>query len=52
MINRFGKIDALVNNAGIFRVQELTETATEDWDQMIAINRRACFMACVPLFLI
>ena len=43
VVQRFGKIDALINNAGIFRVQELEETSAEDWDRMIAINQTGVF---------
>lgn len=46
-----GRIDVLVNNAGIFRVMGTLETTLEDWDQLIAINQTGTFLgmrAVVP----
>lgn len=48
---RHGRIDVLVNNAGIFRVVGLTETSTELWQQMLAVNQTGVFFgmrAVVP----
>ena len=39
-----GGIDILVNNAGIARAQPLAEITEEDWDQLIAVNLKACFL--------
>ncbi|MEP1206125.1 MAG: glucose 1-dehydrogenase [Rhizobiaceae bacterium] len=43
IVARFGQIDSLVNNAGIFRVQELEQTSAKDWNQMLAINQTGVF---------
>jgi 3alpha(or 20beta)-hydroxysteroid dehydrogenase len=39
-----GRIDVLVNNAGIFRVIPLTTTDIETWNQVIAINQTGVFL--------
>jgi 3-oxoacyl-[acyl-carrier protein] reductase len=40
---RFGRIDVLVNNAGITRDQLLVRMKDEEWDQVIAVNLSAAF---------
>jgi len=37
-IKEFGKIDALINNAGIMPLSLLEKGRTDEWDQMIDIN--------------
>jgi NAD(P)-dependent dehydrogenase (short-subunit alcohol dehydrogenase family) len=41
----FGRLDILVNNAGIFPYGALDEMTLEDFDETIAINTRAAFIA-------
>jgi len=50
-IARFGKIDILINNAGIARVQPMDEVSEADWDELMAVNVKSCFLttkAVVP----
>ncbi|MFC4807731.1 SDR family oxidoreductase [Paenibacillus sp. GCM10023250] len=37
-VERYGRIDVLVNNAGIMPVSRLSELRVEDWDRMIDVN--------------
>ena len=42
----FGRVDVLVNNAGIAMAKSLEETTTEDWDLVMAINAKGPFLGC------
>ena len=39
-----GKIDVLVNNAGIFRVMGTEDTTLVAWDQLVSINQTGTFL--------
>jgi len=41
---RVGPIDILVNNAGIARVQPVEEITEADWDELIDVNLKSCFL--------
>ena len=43
-IARFGKLDVLLNNAGIFRTQPVEKTSSEEWDQVMDINGKGVFL--------
>lgn len=48
---RFGSIDALVNNAGIADFKPVTETSFADWSDILATNLNGpflCSQACLP----
>ncbi|MEU8957455.1 glucose 1-dehydrogenase [Streptomyces sp. NPDC048518] len=40
----FGKMDGLVNNAGILRFNELVSTPLEEFQQIIQVNQIGCFL--------
>ncbi len=39
-----GRIDVLVNNAGIFRVMGTVDTSLDVWDRLVAINQTGTFL--------
>ena len=41
---RFGKVDGLVNNAGIFKAAAFLDIAEADWDAVIAVNLKGHFL--------
>ena len=42
-VERFGGIDVLVSNAGVFRAGDLASTTLEDWRMLMGVNVEACF---------
>ena len=43
-VERFGKLDVLVNNAAINRTEKVEETSAELWDQVMAVNAKSVFL--------
>ena len=41
---RLGEVDILVNNAGIARVQSIEEVTERDWDELLTVNLKSCFL--------
>ncbi len=44
--DKFGRLDILINNAGVTHSAMLEKTSTMDWEQCIMINARAPFILC------
>lgn len=43
--DRLGAVDIVVNNAGLQRAGAVTDFAEEDWDALMGVNPRSCFLA-------
>jgi NAD(P)-dependent dehydrogenase (short-subunit alcohol dehydrogenase family) len=46
VVNDFGRIDILVNSAGIARLAPAEDLSLEHWDATIAINLKGTFLMC------
>ena len=46
VFERFGRIDALENNAGIVRDKRITKMSDDDWDAVISVNLKSQFLCC------
>jgi len=40
----FGRVDGLVNNAGIFKAADFLDVSEADWDAVIAVNLKGSFL--------
>lgn len=52
-VDRYGKLDVLVNNAGVAPISLLDEIRVEDWEEMIDINLKGVLYgiaAALPVF--
>jgi NAD(P)-dependent dehydrogenase (short-subunit alcohol dehydrogenase family) len=50
-VDAFGRIDVLVNSAGIIKNGTVENTSLDDWDKMMSVNLRSVFVLtkkCVP----
>jgi NAD(P)-dependent dehydrogenase (short-subunit alcohol dehydrogenase family) len=44
-LDRFGRIDVLDNNVGIAEIGGVVELPEADWDRVLAVNLKSCFLA-------
>jgi len=43
-VNKLKKVDVLINNAGVNKIETITEISVEDWDWINAVNLRGPFL--------
>jgi NAD(P)-dependent dehydrogenase (short-subunit alcohol dehydrogenase family) len=43
-VAKYGKLDILINNAGIFPMERVEETTTESWDMVMDVNAKGVFL--------
>jgi 3-oxoacyl-[acyl-carrier protein] reductase len=46
VVNAFGGLDILINNAGFAKGSPISATTAEEWDRLMAVNARAPFLLC------
>lgn len=46
VLKKFGRIDVLINNAGISYVKKLIDITEKEWDQTLDINLKGPFLLC------
>lgn len=54
VVRDFGRIDVIVNNAGLMPIRPMAEVNTDEWDAMIDVNLKGTLYgiaAALPLFL-
>ena len=43
-LDAFGRVDVLINNAGIFRAAAFLDIAEDDWDAVLGVNLKGAFL--------
>ncbi|MFD7324449.1 SDR family NAD(P)-dependent oxidoreductase [Streptomyces sp. NPDC059875] len=45
-VERFGRLDVLVANAGVIPLSDVVEATGEDWDRIMAVDGKGMFLTC------
>ena len=43
---KIGKVDVLVNNAGVSLIKQIQDVTVNEWDDLFAVNVRGAFLCC------
>ena len=43
-LDRFGKLDVLINNAGVFPMEKVEDSTVESWDRVMDVNAKGVFL--------
>ncbi|MHB0875189.1 MAG: SDR family NAD(P)-dependent oxidoreductase [Anaerolineae bacterium] len=46
VVDHFGRVDILVNSAGLYRLGPITEISEADWDLLLGVNLKGAFLFC------
>jgi len=49
IVDKFGKLSILVNNAGVQVEKNIIDTTDEDWDALMDVNAKGVFLVCREL---
>jgi NAD(P)-dependent dehydrogenase (short-subunit alcohol dehydrogenase family) len=45
-VERYGRLDVLIANAGVIPLLNIVEATPEDWDEVMAVDGRGMFLTC------
>ena len=45
-VEKFGRLDVMVNSAAVFESTNILDTTVENWDEVMAVNLRGQFFCC------
>lgn len=46
VLQKWGKVDVLVNNAAMMTFKKIVDLSVEEWDMVLAVNLRSVFLFC------